>query len=782
MHQVQQEVCAGRAAAADELKAATGTMQCRKNVPNTSHFRTIAPKIAPKIVNPCTPSSYGHSLPDIALSGISTKPVVMPTQNYTLMKVAGQDGTYSFVALPQVTQPTGAQVMQTTNIPLQENLKLPIPRYQSSRNKILLDKKAKGTSLIRTAENKTTQVDHYGHAETIQKLPVEENIQDVSSILTPGTSPVNQADAIKVHKSISYNEKCLPKTFGASSPIKVCAEEITSLVENGPLMRYDSKKVTNSANSLTVLSQVMFGSPVCVLPSVPKGKLPILPYSKTKKAIISKRSQLVENPAAVADSNFSIKSTSHETFLSEVPNPHSKLVDSSSPANLCLSGTESEADPLKKPNGAAGKKRGRKRKSSIEMMGYQKMKLVGSKFVYCKEKLKMHSVEPEDKKDVALKKYRSIMPKPVIVGQNLATLGSSTAGFQSFITDSGIKNKVHQIKQNRGKPGDGILLKQVGDLNSLSSAIKAYYKCHICEHSFQFKHHLQDHLNTHTNRKPYHCRLCRKAYVHSGSLSTHMKLHHGESRLKKLMCCEFCGKVFGHIRVYFGHLKEVHRVIINTETSTKQLETKDMDSKGTQEASLIKRESCSASEEHSINGQTGEIKLQIKCGRCHVFMPTFSNMKKHLLFEHGEKFEDRFQQGVLESHHGAQEEVVKNATHYWKLLNERRNVRCSSCGEGFLGHSKLRKHTCFSHVNETELLKQEPSSPKGNQGDSRKEDSWFSASGIEVRLWSGDRLNCILCKQVFGDKEELLTHWQQAHNCEDPLMLWAVFTSLPESF
>ncbi|OCT75553.1 zinc finger protein 438 [Xenopus laevis] len=779
MHHVH-EVYAGRAAAADELKAATGTMQCRKNVPNTSHFRTIAPKIAPKVVNSCPPSSYGPSLPDIAVSGISTKPVVMPTQNYTIMKVAGQDGTYSLVALPQVTQPMGAQVMQASNIPLQENLKLPIPRYQSSRNKTLLDKKAKGTSLIRTAEKKNTQLEHSGHSEIISKLSVEENIQDVSSILTPGNSLMNQADTIKIHNSSPYTEKCLSKTFCASSPMK--AEEITSLVENVSLLRYESKKVANSTNSVTVLSQVMFGSPVRVLPSVPKGKLPILPYSKIKKAIISKSSQFpIEKSIAVEDYNFSNKSPIHETFLSDISTHHSSVVDSSAPASLCLSCTEPEADPLKKTNGAAGKKRGRKRKASSEMIGYQKMKLFGSKFVSCREKLKMEAVEAEDKKDISVKKYRNIMPKPVIVGQSLATLGSSAAGFQSLTTDSGIKNKGHQKKQNRGKPGDGVVLKQVGDLKSLSSGARACYKCHICEHSFQFKHHLQDHLNTHTHRKPYHCRLCRKAYVHSGSLSTHMKLHHGESRLKKLMCCEFCGKVFGHIRVYFGHLKEVHRVIISTETSAKQLETKDLDAKGNQEASLINRESCFPSEEHSVNGQVGEIKLQIKCGRCHVFMPTFSNMKEHLLFEHGEKFEDRSQERILDSRQGAQEEVVKIATHYWKLLNERRNVvQCSGCGKEFLGPSKLRKHTCFPLVNQTELLEHNSSSPKWNKEDYSKEDFCCSASGVELQLWRGNHLNCILCKQVFGSKEELLDHWQQVHNCEDPLLLWAAFTSLPK--
>lgn len=55
-----------------------------------------------------------------------------------------------------------------------------------------------------------------------------------------------------------------------------------------------------------------------------------------------------------------------------------------------------------------------------------------------------------------------------------------------------------------------------------------------------------------------------------------MKLHHGENRPKKLVCCEFCAKVFGHVRVYFGHLKEVHRVVISTELSPSEVQPGDV--------------------------------------------------------------------------------------------------------------------------------------------------------------------------------------------------------------
>lgn len=72
-------------------------------------------------------------------------------------------------------------------------------------------------------------------------------------------------------------------------------------------------------------------------------------------------------------------------------------------------------------------------------------------------------------------------------------------------------------------------------------------------------------MNIYTNRRSYSCRICRKAYVRFGSLSIYMKFYYGENRLKKFVCCEFCVKVFGYVRVYFGYLKEVYRVVISIE-------------------------------------------------------------------------------------------------------------------------------------------------------------------------------------------------------------------------
>ena len=87
------------------------------------------------------------------------------------------------------------------------------------------------------------------------------------------------------------------------------------------------------------------------------------------------------------------------------------------------------------------------------------------------------------------------------------------------------------------------------------------------DHPFPSKQHLREHTSAPPDSRPYSCRLCRKVYKRRGSLSAHVRLHHGDSRPRKLGCCELCAKVFGHVRVYFGHLKEVHGVAISTEPS-----------------------------------------------------------------------------------------------------------------------------------------------------------------------------------------------------------------------
>ncbi|XP_056375408.1 zinc finger protein 438 [Hyla sarda] len=725
----------------------TGTMHCRKTIPNTTHFRTIAPKVASY-----SSSSYAPSLSDVAVPG--SKPLVINTQNYTLMKVAGQDGTFSLVALPQATLPVGGSVIQTTGIPLQENLKLPIPRYQPSGCKKFLSKK-KGACKPKI-ENSNVQVSQDGPSEVVIKakplMKVEES--GFESRLLPGS----RADVCEVNNSTNLNiEKSQNPTLCTGSSIKFSTniEKVVGSSDNGSLVRYEGAKVVDATNPLTVLSPVVFGSPLHLLQSVPKGKLPILPYSKIKKSI----------PLETNVSKPNVGKTGVQADSCQVTTPSVNVLNVSPLDNPGQPILTSDSGILSKQNCGIARKRGKKRKSYSEMLGYQtKMRLVGNRLIMCKEKCKSQ-VEISGKCETSLKRYRSIMPKPVVEIQGLTSLNVSNHLFQTNMSDCPLRSRLFGSRLHRWRQGDHSLLTQ-------KSTAKVLYKCNICEHSFQFKHHLQDHLNSHGNRRPYHCRLCRKAYVHSGSLSTHMKLHHSENRLKKLMCCEFCAKVFGHIRVYFGHLKEVHRVIISTESSCKQPEKRNISLKVKPEENvLLHRNKSVTNEDDSICGLTDEIKLQIKCGRCHFIAPTFSDMKLHLFSVHGDKSQEVLPEGVLESRQGAQEEVVKQATHHWKLLNERRN-RDSNCEEAVAGTSPLKDILVTSDTNAFNLASSESTPPvEGNDGQSMNLSS-------EILFCHRNCFHCLLCPQMFETQKEIFKHWEKKHNCENPLVLWTIFSSL----
>ncbi|XP_037238870.1 zinc finger protein 438 isoform X1 [Falco rusticolus] len=825
--QQKQETCAGKAVSTDKHKSPLDTIQ---SFQKKSQFRTIAPKMVPKILTSGVVSCLQPSLSEQStpVSAAVSKPLVVPTQNYAVMQVAGHEGIFSLLAVPYVA-PTLTQQVQQSNVAPSENLKLPIPRYQSVRNKLLSDKKLTQTSGL-GAHNKiptkalissqtspmTTLTEdcpetHSSPDSTEQEMLADRDSAEIavatlvkkSNCVQSGSPLVNKTEIANSNVSgPSVVKDSLSKPASTINPMKLSLRSVKTASETTRESFIMSEKLkekpTNSANSVAVLSPAVFASTVQMTPSAPKGKLPILPYSRMKNSAFCKskqntsvtdvsgpslRSECEKVPALVKICDVPTKAADKRLAVSFTQVPRQTIRE-----NTFSASNKVDVDSLKKFSGAASKRRGRKRRATDDLLAFQtkRRKCIINKFREGRERAKTELQPPEGEKAEAVKKYRSIRPKPVVVVQAFAPLTSAAIVEtlspdhldQDVFLNSSLPNKYLNYKHSDATSAKSSDLSR----NACSAVPKQLHKCHVCNHIFQFKHHLQDHMNTHTNKRPYSCRICRKAYIHSGSLSTHMKLHHNEGKPKKLVCCEFCAKVFGHARVYFGHLREVHRVVISTEPSTSEQQLQD---------ALKKRDTnIEEAEEATERGNKcnfedlfhnpGEVKLQIKCGRCQFIAQSFGEMKFHLLCSHGEEIQGRVKEGVLQGNRGAKGELVKHTTHFWKQRNERRHLaKCSAHEEEFYTFPKLKRQIHFHHQNNVDTLYKSELTQSGNgEADKEVQNVGFDTPSKKIEVWSKAGYNCILCKQFFGRKEDLFNHWQSRHNCEDPSTLWTIFSLL----
>ncbi|NWV25964.1 ZN438 protein, partial [Origma solitaria] len=820
--QQKQETCAGKTVSTDKQKSPSDIIQSSQK---KSQFRTIAPKMVPKILTSGVVSCLQSSLPEpiTPISASGSKPLVVPAQNYAVMQVAAHKGTFSLLAVPCVA-PALTQQVQPSAVAPSENLKLPIPRYQSVKSKFLSDKRRAQISGL-SARN---------------KIPAKALISSQTSPVTPPTGDCPEAhsssdsaeqgmitdcDSAEIGVATSVNKSNCVLSGSSMNKTEIASNNISgpSVVEDSPskpastpnpmkqslhsvkiasettrksLLTSEKRKEkpTNSANPVAVLSPAGFGSTIQMTPSASTGKLPILPYSRMKNSVFGKSKQ---NTNVTDISGRSVKSECEKipalmkskAFDNQLAVSFTQVPKQTIRENTSSPSSKVDVDSLKKLNSATSKRRGRKKRAPDDLLAFQakRRKCIINKFREGRERVilkKEDTQTPEDSKAEALKKYRSIRPKPVDVVQAFAPLTppavAETPSHDHLEQDSFLNGSLAN-KCLSSKHSDAVSAKS-SDLsrNPCSGAPKPLHRCHVCNHTFQFKHHLQDHMNTHTSRRQYSCRICRKAYIRLGSLSTHMKLHHSEGKAKKFVCCEFCAKVFGHAKVYFGHLREVHRVVISTDPTTSEQQMQDTSKKTDRnikeaEEATERGNKCNF-EDLFLN--PGGVKLQVKCGRCQFIAQSFGEMKFHLLCCHGEEIQGRVKEGVLQGSRGAKGELIKHTTHSWKQHSERRHLaKCSACQEEPYTFPKLKRQTYFHHQNNVNILpKSEPTQSGSGEASKEMQNVRFGTPSKKIEFWSKAGYNCILCKQLFRRREDLCNHWQSHHNCEDPSTLWTIFT------
>lgn len=739
-------------------------------------FRSIAPKapaVAPSpspAVLSCQPPS---ALPE-ASAASTPKSIIVPTQNYALMQIAGQDGTFSLVALPpSVSSSTPQQQTQS----IQKNLKLPIPRYQPVRSKGTTDRVKSGPPAARVKTASTKSGTSVGSTVVTQKpqetkhtkeavVPKEEPSEQLIFI-DPASTDIS-VTALLPDNAVLYPGSQLERTPEGSErpatsglvqnlqypPAAVKSPPGQPGEDSKPTVRLCSSKPPSAQSSIAVLSPAIFSKAVQLIPSPPKGKLPILPYSKMKSSLVPAAKpgnvspeKKIASPVNAATSK--TREKAHVLSHNQVPNSG---LQSQAKATL----TPVLGTLLKPP----GKKRGRKRKTIEDILAFEARKKRSLSFFRRRAPEKPPAVVPGSKqKEVDIsKKYRSIRPKPVLLMETVPQLVSLPAMTpdskdQELVLGRQLPTTTAAKNPDRPpQPAPVTLHLRGGSHSKVFIGSRPLHRCPTCSRCFQFKHHLQSHMNSHTKSRPYVCPVCRKAYAHSGSLSTHTKLHHSEARPRRALSCEFCEKSFGYVGVYFSHLREVHKVVLTVEPSVSHHEDD------------VSLEGANSPEPSDEPDREDPVELQIKCGRCQAVTPTFADMKMHLLYVHGEEVHIRLQEGKApRGGREAEDELVKHAAHYWRQLNERRNlVKCGSCDEEFFSFSKLKRHILSHHRS--------------------KEDGGVPASpesvgcGLGV-LAAGAAFNCVLCSAVLDSRQLVMEHWRSRHHCEQPGLLWDALSS-----
>ncbi|NXG02139.1 ZN438 protein, partial [Sakesphorus luctuosus] len=817
--QQKQGTCAGKTVSTEKHKS---PLEVTQNFQKKSQFRTIAPKMEPKILTSGVVSSLQSSLPEpsTVFSATSSKRLVVPTQNYTVMQVAGQEGTFSLLAMPYVA-PALTQQAQQANVVPSETPKLPIPRYQSVRNKLLRGKKqakiwgldarnkiptkalvSSQTSPMTTLTEGCPETPSSSDS-TEQAMLTDSDSPEIAvatqvkenSCMESGSSVMNKTEIANSNISgLSVVKESLSKPASTSNPMKLSLCSVKTTSENKRSVMTSEKlkeNPTDSANPVAVLSPAVFGSTVQMTPLVPKGKLPILPYSRMKNSTFCNSKQ---NTNVMDVSGTSLRAEcekvsalgKNKAFDEQLAVPLTQVPKQTIQENTFSPPSKVDIDSLKNLNSPPSKKRGRKRRAPDDLLAFQtkRRKCIINKFTEGRERAKVDIQTPDNKKGETGKKYRSIRPKPVVVVQAFAPLTSAAIVEtpsrdhleQGVILNGSLANKYISYKHSDATSAKSSDLSR----NACSAVSKPLHRCAVCNRTFQCKHHLQDHMTLHTNKRPYSCRICRKACINLGSLNTHIKFHHNEGKPKKLVCCEFCAKVFGHAKVYFGHLREVHRVVISTEPSPSEQQIQDALKKrdtNIQEEEEATERGNKCNFEDLFHNPVG-VKLQVRCGRCEFIAQSFGEMKFHLLCSHGEEIQGRVREGVVQGNRGAKGELIKHTNHFWKPCNERRRVaKYSAHEEEIYTFPKLKRQAHCHHQNNVDIL----SNGKLTQSISDETTKEMQNVGLgtpskKIEFWSKAGYNCILCKKLFGRKEDLCNHWQSHHNCEDPSALWTIFS------
>ena len=80
------------------------------------------------------------------------------------------------------------------------------------------------------------------------------------------------------------------------------------------------------------------------------------------------------------------------------------------------------------------------------------------------------------------------------------------------------------------------------------------HMCKVCDRGFKTKKFLQDHVNTHTGRKPHMCKFCNKAFTSTRAMFQHVRYLHIKKKPHKCQNCDYAtgelSKLKRHMRIH----------------------------------------------------------------------------------------------------------------------------------------------------------------------------------------------------------------------------------------
>lgn len=476
-------------------------------------FRSIAPKAPPLPPPPPPPTLVKDAPPP------SSGPLLVPAQNYALMQVAGQEGTFSLVPLPTTTSsPAGVSPSQRQQ-PISKSLKLPIPRYQPMRSRGTLDK-ASVSAIKLSSPTKVAMTPPVAARSSVQAKAPE--------VAKTPTEPANEPLRLSGEAGAGAEAKRGHPHLGTLMP-KLEPSELPA--------SSSQSSIDKTSQAITVLSPTLFGKPVQLLSTAPppapppSGKLPILPYARVRDSLLSS----TPNTAPVAPP------LAPPTTAPAPPPPAPAAANQNTPFKPL-------PPPLIQGQPTAKRRRGRRRKTTEDVLALEARRKRALSFF----RRRAAPEKPSPATPPNSRKYRSIRPKPA-----------------PALTSLALPQPAIQLTSSSTSPPS--------PLKSPSPISLTFHPCPTCGRCFQHRPHLLSHMASHllTNHSKAlvaplvtdsHLHHTRAARVRSRSLA----LPH--PRPRPSLRCLFCQKAFSYVGVFFSHLRELHRVILTVEPSIIQHE------------------------------------------------------------------------------------------------------------------------------------------------------------------------------------------------------------------